>query len=160
MTGDYQEGNVDAMENTPESPSSVVASWLPSLNEMLIYGCFMLNVSTKGTIACFETLGASYSMTRFGLTSAEAGSTFATFGAIGVASLLSMRMLCRYFNDLQLVLGGILLMTIACLMLGFLGGIGGITGFLVAVFFTYSTGYAIGHTAVSSRQIQAHWALG
>lgn len=46
---------------------------LPSKGEMLIYGGFLLNVSTKGTIACFETLGAEYAMTRFGLTSAEVG---------------------------------------------------------------------------------------
>lgn len=60
---------------------------MPSLPDMLIYGGFLLNMSTKGTIACFETLGAEYAMTHFGMTSAEAGSTFATFGTIGVVSL-------------------------------------------------------------------------
>lgn len=59
---------------------------MPSLPNMLIYGGFLLNMSTKGTIACFETLGAEYAMTHFDMTSAEAGSTFATFGTIGVVS--------------------------------------------------------------------------
>lgn len=61
---------------------------MPSVPDMLIYGGFLLNMSTKGTIACFETLGAEYSTTHFGMTSAEAGSTFATFGTIGVVRFL------------------------------------------------------------------------
>ncbi|CAN0431369.1 unnamed protein product, partial [Ectocarpus fasciculatus] len=59
----------------------------PTASEVLIYGGFLLNMSTKGTIACFETLGAEYATTHFGMTSAEAGSIFATFGSIGVVSL-------------------------------------------------------------------------
>ena len=46
---------------------------LPSRGDMLIYGGFLLNVSTKGTISCFETIGAEYAMTNFSLTSAEVG---------------------------------------------------------------------------------------
>lgn len=73
-----------------EEPVAVAGTWcrMPSLPDMLIYGGFLLNMSTKGTIACFETLGAEYAMTHFGMTSAEAGSTFATFGTIGVVSVL------------------------------------------------------------------------
>lgn len=44
---------------------------LPSRGDMLIYGGFLLNVSTKGTISCFETIGAAYAITTFSLTSAE-----------------------------------------------------------------------------------------
>lgn len=116
---------------------------------MLIYGGFLLNMSTKGTIACFETLGAEYAMTHFDLTNAEAGSTFATFGSIGVVSLLSMRLLCRYFNDVQIVLGGMMIMIVACVMfVPAPEGSHGLPFFLVAVFFMYSVGYPIGHTAV------------
>lgn len=43
----------------------------PSKGDMLIYGGFLLNVSTKGTIACFETVGALYAMTNFSLSRAE-----------------------------------------------------------------------------------------
>ncbi|CAN0336937.1 unnamed protein product, partial [Ectocarpus sp. 13 AM-2016] len=35
---------------------------LPSRGDMLIYGGFLLNVSTKGTISCFETIGAAYAI--------------------------------------------------------------------------------------------------
>ncbi|CAM9520705.1 unnamed protein product [Ectocarpus sp. 6 AP-2014] len=106
-------------------------------------------MSTKGTIACFETLGAEYAMTHFGMTSAEAGSIFATFGSIGVVSLLSMRLICRYLNDVQIVLGGMGVMIVACLM--FVRdpeGASGLPLFLWAVFLMYSVGYPIGHTAV------------
>lgn len=30
----------------------------PSKRDMLIYGGFIMNATTKGTISCFETLGA------------------------------------------------------------------------------------------------------
>lgn len=66
------------------------------------------------------------------------------------ASLLSMRVLCRYFNDVQIVLGGMVVMIVACMM--FVGkpeGPSGLPLFMWAVFLMYSIGYPIGHTAVS-----------
>lgn len=122
---------------------------MPSVPDMLIYGGFLLNMSTKGTIACFETLGAKYAMTNFDFTSAEAGSTFATFGMVGVGSLLSMRIICRFFNDVQIVLGGMLVMISACvLLLPNSADAGGLSLFMWSVFLMYSIGYPIGHTAV------------
>ena len=124
---------------------------MPSLPDMLIYGGFLLNMSTKGTIACFETLGAAYAMTHFSMTSANAGAVFATFGSIGVVSLLSMRVICRFYNDVQIVLGGMSVMIIACLLfVPAPAGISGLPMFLWAVFLMYAVGYPIGHTAVSA----------
>lgn len=144
-------GEVDALTGDALGAApSIMRRLVPSLNDMLIYGGFMLNVGTKGTIACFETLGAAYAVKWFGMTTAEAGATFATFGGIGVVTLLSMRVACRYFNDVQLVLGGVCLMTVTCLILGAAADAGGIRSFFAAVFFMYSVGYPIGHTAVSS----------
>lgn len=82
-------GELQRVDGEDEEPVAAAGAWfrMPSLPEMLIYGGFLLNMSTKGTIACFETLGAEYAMTHFGMTSAEAGSTFATFGMIGVVRL-------------------------------------------------------------------------
>lgn len=116
---------------------------------MLIYCGFLLNVSTKGTIACFETLGAEYVMTRSDLTPAQAGSIFATFGGIGVCVLLSMRILCRYWNDVQLVFGGIFLMILSCIILVTSPTrAAGLHAFQIAMFLIYSVGYPIGHAAV------------
>ena len=52
-------------------PSRKLRLRLPSKGDVLIYGGFLLNVSTKGTISCFETIGAQYAMTNFSLSSAE-----------------------------------------------------------------------------------------
>lgn len=82
----------------------------------------------------------------------QAGAIFAMFGGIGVVILLSMRLLCRYFNDVQLVLGGISLMIVSCaLLVGTPDGQAGFPIFILAVFLIYSTGYPVGHTAVSLR---------
>ncbi|CBN79387.1 conserved unknown protein [Ectocarpus siliculosus] len=121
---------------------------LPSRGDMHIYGGFLLNVSTKGTISCFETIGAAYAITTFSLTNAEAGSIFAACGAIGVVTLLSMRLLCKHFNDIQLVLGGVSLMIVTCAMLALPPTFIGLHVFIAAVFLVYSIGYPIGHTAV------------
>ncbi|CAM9297597.1 unnamed protein product [Discosporangium mesarthrocarpum] len=121
----------------------------PSEMDLLIFGGFLLNMSTKGTIACFETLGAEYSMNHFGLTSSEAGVVFATFGAMGVVALLSIRVLCKLFNDVQIVLGGLVMMIGSCILfLPSPSGMNQLPLFLWAVFLMYAVGYPIGHTAV------------
>lgn len=70
-------------------------------------------------------------------------------------SLLSMRLICRYLNDVQIVLGGMGVMIVACLM--FVRdptGASGLPLFMWAVFLMYSVGYPIGHTAVSQSVLQ------
>lgn len=61
-----------------------------------------------------------------------------------------MRLLCRHYNDIQLVLGGVSVMALTCLVLAVLpqAGAAGLRVFLGAVFMMYSIGYPIGHTAV------------
>lgn len=125
--------------------------WILNKESVLLFGGFLLTIVTKGTIACFETLGAEYATRRFGMASAEAGSTFATFGFLGVLSLLSMRFLCRHFNDVHLVLGGMAVMIVSCVLLvPAPSGPSGLPFFLLSVFLMYSIGYPIGHTAVSA----------
>lgn len=62
-----------------------------------------------------------------------------------------MRLLCRHYNDIQLVLGGVSLMILTCLVLAIppQAGATGLHVFIAAVFMMYSIGYPIGHTAVS-----------
>lgn len=75
---------------------------------------------------------------------------FAACGAFSVATVLCMRFLCRYFNDMQLVLGGMSLMILTCLFLAFpaQAGPAGVRVFAVAVFLMYAIGYPIVQTAV------------
>jgi hypothetical protein len=58
--------------------------------EVAIFGGFLLNVSTKGTIACYETLGANYAITGTAL------SPTATTVAAATASVLVL--LLSYFR--------------------------------------------------------------
>jgi hypothetical protein len=69
--------------STSSSTGSAVAAciarvpglgWVRPLTkfEVAIFGGFLLNVSTKGTIACYETLGANYAIAGMLLTSATA----------------------------------------------------------------------------------------
>lgn len=122
---------------------------MPDLAERVWLGAFMLGVTTQGTMSCFETLGAEYAMTRYDLTSAEAGSIFATYGAVGVLVVFSTGILSRYRNGVEFILGGIALMTVTCLVLvAFPSCASGLRVFQGALFLTYSLGYPIGHTAV------------
>jgi ceroid-lipofuscinosis MFS transporter 7 len=115
-----------------------------------ILGCMMLNVSTKGSISSFETLGISIAESYFDLTSARAGTIVASCGTMGVIALLSMGYLANHVSDIQLICGGMVVMA---------GGILSLTQvdeeavnptwrFMLPIFMIYSIGYPIGHTAV------------
>lgn len=122
---------------------------MSGLVKHLLLGAFMLGVATQGTISCFETLGAEYAMTKFDLTSAEAGSIFATCGAVGVLVVFATGILSRYWNGVELIIGGVALMIVTCLVLvSSPTGASGLRVFQGAVFLTYSVGYPAGHTAV------------
>lgn len=60
-----------------------------------------------------------------------------------------MRFLCRYFNDIEFVLGGLSLLIITCaISVGSPAGPAGLHVFFIAVCMLYSIGYPIAHTAV------------
>ena len=115
-----------------------------------ILGCMLLNVSTKGSISAFETLGVRIADSHFDIENSQAGVIVATCGSIGVFSLLSMGHLARFFSDIQLICGGMLIMSCGVLSLGFLeqDAVNPSWKFLTAIFLIYSVGYPIGHTAV------------
>jgi ceroid-lipofuscinosis MFS transporter 7 len=110
----------------------------------------MLNVSTKGSIGSFETLGVSIAMSHFGLTASQAGTIVASCGTIGVGALLSMGHLSKFLSDIQLIAGGMLVMALGILSLSTLDEDGENPSwrFIGAIFMIYSVGYPIGHTAV------------
>ena len=121
-----------------------------TIYDCCILGCMLLNVSTKGSIASFETLGVSIADSRFGMTSARAGTIVASCGTVGVVALLSMGYLAKYFSDIQLICGGMVVMCFGILSLAFLSddAYNPSWKFCLAIFMVYSIGYPIGHTAV------------
>jgi ceroid-lipofuscinosis MFS transporter 7 len=110
----------------------------------------LLNVSTKGSIASFETLGITMAESHFDMTSARAGTIVACCGSVGVISLLSMGHLSQFVSDIQLIGGGMIVMATGIVSLTALDEEGGNKPwhFILAIFLIYSIGYPIGHTAV------------
>jgi hypothetical protein len=115
-----------------------------------ILGCMLLNISSKGSIASFETLGVSIAESHFQMTSAAAGVIVGFCGFIGVGSLLSMGHLAAYVTDIQLITGGMLVMAagIASLTVIEEGAENKPWRFMLSMFLIYSIGYPVGHTAV------------
>jgi MFS transporter, ceroid-lipofuscinosis neuronal protein 7 len=115
-----------------------------------ILGCMLLNVSTKGTIGAFETMGVSLAESHFGMQSSRAGTIVGLCGTLGVCALLSMGHLSRLFTDIQLICGGMVVMSCGILSLVFLDEDQDNPSwqYVLAIFMLYSVGYPIGHTAV------------
>lgn len=115
-----------------------------------ILGCMLLNISTKGSISSFETLGISIAEAHFDMASARAGTIVASCGTVGVVALLSMGYMSTVFTDIQMICGGMAVMAVGMLTLT---GIDEVEAnpswrFTLAIFMIYSIGYPIGHTAV------------
>jgi ceroid-lipofuscinosis MFS transporter 7 len=116
-----------------------------------ILGCMFLNVSTKGSIAAFETMGISFANSSFSIPPVEAGLDVASCGTIGVIALLSMGWFYKHFTDIQLIVGGMSIMVVGIWSLTLIGDDPDANGkwrFLFAIFMLYSVGYPIGHTAL------------
>lgn len=115
---------------------------------MVIGGC-LLNVVTKGTMGVFETLGSEFVVTHFSWSIARTGLTFAVFGGLGVACLLSFRLILRIFGDVNLIIYGIMIMALSCLLLFrlFRNTVHEFQ-FYSSLLLMYAVGYPVGHTAV------------
>jgi ceroid-lipofuscinosis MFS transporter 7 len=122
-----------------------------------ILGCMLLNVATKGSIACFETLGIAMAQEFFAMRPSTAGFTIAACGVLGVIALLQMGHLEQRFTDVQIITAGILIMILGIVSLSQIennndeenGGYQN-PGWLyaMAMVLIYAIGYPIGHTAV------------
>ena len=121
-----------------------------SVFDCCILGCFLLNVSTKGSIAAFETMGIAIAQHHFGMTSSLAGIIVSLCGAVGVYSLLCMGILGQYFSDIQLISGGMAVMIAGIAVLIPIQDAETNPGwqYVIAIFLIYGIGYPIGHTAV------------
>mmetsp|Transcript_6294 Transcript_6294/g.9144 ORF Transcript_6294/g.9144 Transcript_6294/m.9144 type:complete len:501 (-) Transcript_6294:357-1859(-) len=130
-------------------------------NERVFYGylskyeaclllCMLLNLGTKGTIACFETMGIEYSETHFGMYRATAGTIVAVCGFIGVLFILSMGQIQNYLNDTEMLYYGMSLVVAAIFMNTFLSedNDNPTWRYGLMIFFIYGIGYPVGHTAL------------
>ena len=120
-----------------------------------ILGCMLLNVSTKGSIAAFETLGIAIAESHFDMESSRAGFIVALCGFFGVVSLMNMDKLALFLSDLQMIMGGMMVMCVGILTLSVLKDesdddykANSHWLYAFAMVMIYSIGYPIGHTAV------------
>lgn len=117
-----------------------------------LYGCMVLNALTKGPMSCFETLGVEFAESRFNMQRAEAGAIVASMGFIGACNLMAMGALSERFDDVQLTITGIILFMSGIFMNTILDRDdienNGKWRYAVSMFFTYSIGYPICHTAL------------
>lgn len=118
-----------------------------------LLGCMLLNVSTKGSIGSFETMGIKFAESHFGLSAAVAGTIVSINGMLGVCCLLSMGYLGRLLTDIQMIIGGITVCAIGIISFASLlsvenGGKNSIVHYIIGIFMIYGVGYPIGHTAV------------
>ena len=109
-------------------------------------GCVM-NMTTKGTIGVYETMGSALAANHLGWGPERIGYTFAFFGFVGTSSLFCFRFFYRFFNDLELMMLGICVMVIANSILHDADNLTD-TWFIVAIGLQYGIGYPIGHTAL------------
>ena len=77
----------------------------------------VLNIITKGSIGCYETLGVSYAETNLQLSGPKTGMVVAGCGLLGVVFLLSFKALGKLFDDVELILYGIGVMVLSCLLM-------------------------------------------
>lgn len=118
-----------------------------------LLGCMLLNISTKGSIGSFETMGVSFAESHFGLSAAAAGTVVSICGMIGVCTLLSMGFLGRVLTDIQMIIGGITVCSIgivsfATLRSVELGAENSLLHYILGMLAIYGLGYPVGHTAV------------
>mmetsp|Transcript_20804 Transcript_20804/g.29912 ORF Transcript_20804/g.29912 Transcript_20804/m.29912 type:complete len:491 (+) Transcript_20804:87-1559(+) len=117
-------------------------------DRLIIGGC-ILNGLVKGSIGVYETVGADYGSSNIALTRVEIGYTFSSLGACGVIALLLYPSLLLRCTEIQLVIGGVVIMIASCLLfcsMHFTGGL--VSIFVLGVALMYAVGYPVGHTAL------------
>lgn len=117
--------------------------------DLCILGCMFLNVTTKGSIACFETLGIALAQDYFGMTASFAAFIISICGMMGVVSLLNMGQLEQRYTDVQIISTGIIVMTMGVALLIFVreDNVNPTWQYIFSMCLIYSIGYPFGHTA-------------
>ena len=124
-----------------------------SIYNAALLGLMILNVTTKGSLGAFETMGISFAQSYFNLEPHMAATIISINGGIGVCVLLSTGFLCRFLTDVQMILGGISLFAVGAISFSWLqsiamGANNSLVHYFVATFMIYGVGYPIGHTAL------------
>jgi ceroid-lipofuscinosis MFS transporter 7 len=124
-----------------------------SVYNAALLGLMLLNITTKGSIGAFETMGINFAQSYFDLQPVVAGTILSLSGIVGVLLLLSIGFLGRFLTDTQMIIGGITVFAIGTVSFASLqsvemGAENSIVHYIVAIFMIYGLGYPIAHTAL------------
>ena len=144
--------SLNRIDNYPSHVDSTGCCGL-SLVDCAVFGCMLLSVTTKGSIACFDTLGMDIAVDSFHLTPSHAGDVFAASGLMGSVVLFLYGFLSTYLSDIQVIVGGIATIAVSILSLVAFGSTSDDEMshdrlFLVTMFVIYAVGYPLGDTAI------------
>jgi ceroid-lipofuscinosis MFS transporter 7 len=108
-----------------------------------------LSPRSQGTIGVFETLTVEFTTSHYNWSAQRTGVTVATWGACGFMLLLSFKYILKCLSDVNLVLYGMLLMSLGCLLMSnlFTPEVPEPT-FYLAIALMYGLAYPVGHTAL------------
>lgn len=130
-------------------PKSITELSSPPCAAACIVAMILLNVSTKGSISVYETLGAQIAVNDYNMTIFNVGVLITSCGAFGFIQLLMFKSFwTKYFTDMQLMFGGIFVMIVAQLIALSYAETPNFTRFIMSFVLMYAIGYPIGHTAV------------
>jgi ceroid-lipofuscinosis MFS transporter 7 len=118
-----------------------------------LIGLMILNISTLGSFASFETTGIRFAVSYFGLQPIVAGTIVSLSGMVGVCSLLNIGHLGKLLTDTQLIIGGITVFAVGTVSFASLrsvdtGANNSIVHYIAAIFVIYGVGYPIGQSAI------------
>jgi hypothetical protein len=113
-----EETKIEAGTSSPATGGDATAS-APAAGSVALVAValLLLNVTTKGSIAVYETLGAETAVSDYGMTTPTVGVMITACGAFGFVMLLLFKAFwTARFTDTQLILGGIATMALANLI--------------------------------------------
>jgi ceroid-lipofuscinosis MFS transporter 7 len=124
-----------------------------SVYSAALIGLMILNISTLGSFASFETTGVRFAVSYFGLQPIVAGTIVSLSGMVGVCSLLNIGHLGKLLTDTQLIIGGITVFAVGTVSFASLrsvdtGANNSIVHYIAAIIVIYGVGYPIGQSAI------------
>ena len=110
----------------------------------------VLNVTTKGSISVYETMGMEIATTDYAISNVLFGSIVTICGSVGFVNLLFFKQIwTSRFNDVELILIMTMIMILGQLIyFAYWGKKPTVGAFLVCIVLFYAIGYPVGHTAV------------
>mmetsp|Transcript_14258 Transcript_14258/g.21219 ORF Transcript_14258/g.21219 Transcript_14258/m.21219 type:complete len:206 (+) Transcript_14258:522-1139(+) len=158
-SGSFSGSPHSATPHSPAAPttgSTMVA--VPALSAAMVQEqrqvfllMMLLNFTTRGAIAVYETQGSQILLDDYGLSQLQLGAIVSSAGVLGTIQLAFFKQFwTKNFSDINLMMGGLVLLSLSQFLVINVGPDGAIPlwSYLVALYSMYSFGYPIANSAV------------